>query len=107
MITLNYFSLGSNDPQLFKLKQLIKPKHLIDKIDGLTFGKNRQCVFLYSCSDFVFVHDSIYLIQEIIGSLPLCASSKEHHLHEYESYEDAYAVALGIKEENELCYSKE
>ena len=29
------------------------------------------------------------------------------HLQEYDSYEEAYKVALDMKEENELCYSKD
>ena len=28
----------------------------------------------------------------------------EHHLHEYETYEDAYKVATDMMEEHELCY---
>jgi len=29
------------------------------------------------------------------------------YLQEYDSYEDAYAVALSIKEVSELCYKKD
>ena len=30
----------------------------------------------------------------------------ELHIHEYPSYEDAYKVALGMREGNEKCYNK-
>lgn len=33
------------------------------------------------------------------------AGFREHHIHEYSSYEDAYAVALEMMEPHKLCYS--
>ena len=33
------------------------------------------------------------------------AGFREHHIHEYSSYEDAYRVAKDMMEEHPLCYS--
>jgi hypothetical protein len=33
------------------------------------------------------------------------AGFREHHIHEYSSYEDAYKVAKDMMEEHPLCYS--
>jgi hypothetical protein len=33
-------------------------------------------------------------------------SPQNFHLHQYETYEDAYSVALHMKEENKKCYNE-
>lgn len=67
---------------------------------------------------FLFTHegecyDNEILISEHEGILfqqMLCIAeypgNKMFYWQEYESYEDAYAVALTMKEDNPLCYKK-
>ncbi len=64
-------------------------------------------------------NDRVYLYQYgglenpiIISSNPIFilnshsnnAGFREHHIHEYKSYEDAYNVAKNMMEEHPLCY---
>jgi hypothetical protein len=42
---------------------------------------------------------------ETIDDLPLTKTPLTVHVHMYESYEDAYAVALDMREANPLCYN--
>ncbi len=41
----------------------------------------------------------------ILKSHSNTVGSREHHIHEYSSYEDAYKVAKDMMEEHPLCYS--
>ena len=40
----------------------------------------------------------------ILNSFYNMAGFKEHHIHEYSSYEEAYQVAKDMMEEHRLCY---
>jgi hypothetical protein len=75
------------------------------------FAKNM--VYLLSIGDGgeLFVTQNVLLIKELlegkVASCPVLDKNKESviFLQEYESYEDAYEVALSIKETNPLCYN--
>lgn len=53
----------------------------------------------------ILIFEKIYNLIQNISKLE--SDFTEIVLHEYESYEDAYSVALGIREENPLCFTKE
>jgi len=54
------------------------------------------------------VTENYYIMRdfiETIDDLPLTKTPLTVHVHMYESYEDAYAVALDMREANPLCYN--
>ena len=80
---------------------------LIDKIDELCCGKSNGIVYLFATEDannFVFVTESHLEIQELILEHKRFNSVYQYFLQEYGSYEEAYKVALLMKEVSELCY---
>ena len=97
-----------------------------ENIQVLEFKTNRQRfefvsnIVLKSDSDLVSliafdsdIDQSIYIGDEYVTFEPLFRSSDEDveyfakvmHLQEYKSYEEAYKVALEMKEASPLCYS--
>jgi hypothetical protein len=64
----------------------------------------------------VYLYTNNYMVNPIIIShnrvkIIDCFAKKKsdeykHYVQEYESYEDAYGVALDMMEEHELCYGK-
>ena len=102
--------LGENDIVGYELKGL---NSVVDKVDELCHGKNKKRVYLLASEDlgenednnFVFVSDSYLEIQEMLLNHKRLRTCKTFFLQEYESFEDAYSVALSMKEINELCYN--
>ena len=86
---------------------------IMHKITSQDFPNNR--VFLCSTHDInedstteILVTQSIDLIHMHLESIDLTVNNYPLtvHVQMYESYEDAYAVALGMREPNALCYNK-
>lgn len=71
--------------------------------------KSFDCVWLINGSDEIFVSDDLQKCYEYIRNGFFFLFSKERvlHIHEYESFESAYAVALMMKEDSAKCYDKE
>lgn len=73
---------------------------------------NEKLVYLFTYEDCqkegsqeIFVTDNILQLADIVSTFEFAFWIKEKtHLHEYRSFEDAYAVALNMREVNELCY---
>lgn len=75
-------------------------------------GKDENTVYLLAIDDEVIVTENLALIMEImssnVSSIGLMEDEKgicNVFLQEYESYEDAYSVALSMKETSPMCYS--
>jgi hypothetical protein len=70
-----------------------------------------KIVYLLCCDDEVIVTENVYLIEELLSDSTSYIFPVNPNipifLQEYESYEEAYQVALDIKEVSPLCYSKE
>jgi hypothetical protein len=103
MYKLHYAELNlEGDIPCFEFKTIQK---LIKFIDEKTFNPiNRNKVYLFVTEEqnHIFVTDkNIFLICRII---PLFKGDRIFFLQEYSSYEEAYAVALAMKEINPLCY---
>ena len=109
---LSYFELGSNKPT-----NLIFKNHndLCDWIEALSNKRPIQSrVYLLThneilegSEDFeVFVSEQLSLIYEIISNEEIAFYiCNDFYLQEYESFEDAYSVALSMREGNPLCYN--
>jgi hypothetical protein len=75
------------------------------------FAKNMVYLLYIENGDELFVTQNIILIKELlegkVAPCPVLNKTKEFviFLQEYESYEEAYEVALLIKEINPLCYN--
>jgi hypothetical protein len=80
---------------------------LLDKIDELCCGKSSQVVYLLFVEEcnFTFIGESHMKIQEIIEKMKIYRFSRNFHLHQYRSYEDAYSVGLLMNAKNNLCYN--
>jgi hypothetical protein len=84
------------------------------------FERTEQCVFLltYNLKEKPEEDNNEIIISEnakyiynffkfgIISDIDLVLDVDVFFLQEYESYEDAYAVALDMKESSPLCYNK-
>lgn len=68
-------------------------------------------VYLIGIQDEVFVTENIALVIELFdgdfSSAYPFYEGEDIFIQEYESYEDAYAVALNMKETSPLCYEQE
>jgi len=114
---MQYFALGSNKPVGFHFENF---EHLIvwfkslEKRYSETEGYTPR-VFLLTYDEIVegssdvevFVTENLNHLIEIIEQDALDYDScRVWHFQEYESFQEAYEVALLIREENKLCYSK-
>ena len=112
MKQLTYFKLNSNQEIRNKFNDADELIEFLRK--ELTNRKERNVVFLFTYEigleeeegrEEIFVTDEPSLLFEIISNQDLAFwCFKKFHLHEYKSFEDAYAVALNMREVNELCY---
>ena len=116
-VKFTYFKKGSNKPVECLLSKLthIKLAHDIYlKLDALT--DDRKTVYLFAFDSLDPDNDDIF-ITSCYFDLFRCLDSKfskkclrKHFLavslHEYSSFEDAYLVALQMRENNRLCYKK-
>lgn len=107
MYKLHYASLdlGTKNIPCIVFK---KHSEMIDFIDEKCLGRNGQVVWLLAKenSSDIFISESHLSIQEFLSKKYLWNVSDNYFLQEYESFEEAYKVALSMQEENTLCYSK-
>lgn len=77
------------------------------QLESIFFPINVDIVYLIAIGDEILVTDNVTDIDmEIFWHLFNIVDSDEIHVQEYESYEEAYKVALEMKEESPLCYKK-
>jgi hypothetical protein len=104
------FTTGDTELVSTYLRTICEPKH-----------ENDERVILFALAGLIFVEDNIALesldvIYCLIDNLILESielieegtdlPNLDIHVQEYESYEDAYEVALDMREENKLCYRR-
>jgi hypothetical protein len=69
-----------------------------------------RIVYLIVCSEEIFVSDCNKAISDFAEKMLYCSNADDVdrcvYLQEYESYEEAYKVALDMKEPNPLCYAQ-
>lgn len=106
MIELHYapIDLGGKDIPLYKFETF---KELIDFVEVKTFGRRGEYVLLVGSNelDQIIIDESGVWIRQNI--LPLFSACKVLFIQEYRSYEEAYKVALMMKEISPLCYEPE
>jgi len=103
---LHYASLDlQGDIPCFEFK---KHSQMVDFIDEKCIGRNGQCVWLLAKNKEtdIFISDSHLSIQNFLERLMTWQTMGDYFLQEYESFEEAYQVALDMVEESPLCYSK-
>lgn len=96
MIHLN-IGIGDGDVDVITFTDT---KELLEYFQEL---KMFDCVWLFKCDEDIFITENIESITFNVNKVDYDVNL---HLQEYESYEDAYAVALDMREENPKCYSK-
>ena len=108
-LELHYAKKDLENEDILKI-DLKNLNELQDMIDHLCCGKSSGIVYLLATEDennFVFVTESHLEIQELILSHKRFNTVKQFFLQEYDSYENAYKVALMMKEVSPLCYEPE
>jgi hypothetical protein len=84
---------------------------LIAFVDKIVYPKGDDRVYLVCVEDEVFVTEKGWIVSELFEE-PLRTAWPYYegdvsHIHEYTSYEEAYKVALAMKETSPLCYEKD
>jgi len=106
MFKLHYASLdlGNNDIPCFEFQ---KHSQMVDFIDEKCINRNGQVVWLLAKKDStdVFISECHLSIQDYFTRKYLWNISDDYFLQEYQSFEDAYRVALDMSEISPLCYS--
>ena len=97
------------------------PKKEFNRIEHLfnyllkELNEEKKCVYLLSFfdtdqkKDLVFVSEYYDFILDILQNTHFSfdvTMAKDIHLQEYPTFEEAYAVALSMKEESPLCYNE-
>ena len=111
MKTINYYPIGSNDLEEVvvasneEAAKWITKKLCKDNIVyllALEYPKTQ-------CHTRVYVFDSVLEVTSIIVDIAEFAIYAEikYFLQEYSSYEEAYEVALMMRETNPLCYERD
>lgn len=111
MKKLTYFKKGSMEPidkefNVFEeMVQYVADELLentkTDRVYLITHNSlNDKEDFSKNCEIFIH-HNPI----KALKYFSYCDFSIQYHLHEYQSYEDAYAVAKDMKEVHPLCYN--
>jgi hypothetical protein len=87
-------------------------KERVKFIEDIIYKKSEEVVFVLCFEDYI--QDCVYVGDSVMTFEPLWRISDEDissypenaYLQEYESYEEAYKVALDMKETNPFCYNK-
>lgn len=80
---------------------------MVDAIDAACINRKLECVWVLAKDsiDEVFVSSSYLMIQAFLQKMPCMQTQGDYYLQEYDSFEEAYKVALSMQEPNPLCYS--
>jgi hypothetical protein len=111
MIKLHYAE-GTDLKKPIELIFLKDTQELIKFMRSLSYKDDGETVYLltsdYSEEDYhtkeIFIESEVLTLEFIINSLEY--SECNIHLQEYGSFEDAYKVALDMREGDPLCYKK-
>ena len=101
MISLN---LGIYDGEVMNLKF----ENTFELMEYIELLKDFDCVWLIAGNNEILVTESLKNAYQYIrnGFFFLLGSEQILHIHEYQSYEDAYKVALDMREISPKCYNK-
>lgn len=113
-IKLTYFKKSSNKPMYLYFSK-IEDLHNWVELKTDENSKENDRVFLFTYNDInsddssnseCFVTERIGLIADLLKQNYFFGFDllSDFHLHEYDSFEDAYLVARDMKEGNALCY---
>ena len=104
MFTLHYAHIDSKG----EIPKFEFDKHLlmVDFIDEHCYGRKGDVVWLLKRPDDtnLFVSESYIDIQMMLERWPLWGTIGDYFLQEFNSFEEAYKVALEMVEESHLCY---
>lgn len=104
-----YLGIGEGDLELIKFDDEKELRLYLREIRKRKF-KGVWLVSPGSENGEIFVHESLLLIDCLIVDEYLISTDlgcRTIHLHLYDTYEDAYSVALYMREGNPLCYREE
>ena len=111
---LNYakLDLDGEDIPCYSFNEKQEVRNFVDGILGQhpsLFTEN--CVYLIGLDEQVVVTNNCALVSELfdakLNSVYPYYEDDEMSIHEYDSYEEAYYVALRMMEDSPLCYKKE
>jgi hypothetical protein len=108
---LHYAKLDlQGDIPCYELNGIEEVRNFVSGIVGQhPTGKAEKMVYLIAIQDDVFVTQNCQLVQELfdgnLNSVYPFFEGEDIFIQEYSSYEEAYKIALNIKEVSPLCYS--
>ena len=108
---LHYAKLDlQGDISCYELNGIEEVRNFVSGIVGQhPTGKADNMVYLIAIQDNVFVTENCQLVQELfdgnLNSAYPFFEGEDIFIQEYPSYEEAYKVALDMKEVSPLCYS--
>lgn len=116
MIKLHYAEGIELDKEIVEI-DLATNDDLILFVRSLMAKDRYKIVYIFT-SDFGVIddendyHSKEVIVESDLSIVYLLISNQDYsdcdiHLHEYGSFEDAYAVALDMRESNPLCYNKQ
>lgn len=112
MKKIHYAKLNSDgDIPCFEFNRIEEIRNFVAAILAQNpTDKAEKLVYLIAIQDEIFVSQNCELIQELFdGNLNVAYPFFENEdifIQEYPSYEDAYMVALYMRETNPLCYKQ-
>lgn len=103
---LHYAPLQTSDKDI-SLISFNTHEKMVDFIDEMCINRNGECVWLIAKdkSTDVFISESHISIQDFLQTKNAWNTVNDYFLQEYESFQDAYEVALTMVETSKLCYA--
>lgn len=103
---INYHSIKGEKSGLYKFSKF---PLLIDFIDEVTIRRKGECIWLIAREGTtdIFISESALSIQTFIEKMDIWKCVGDYFLMEFDSFEEAYKVALNMNEGHELCYSNQ
>ena len=99
-----HLAIGKGDVHKINFTEI---NELIEYVYDI-YGYDFDCIWLLAfigCRDEVIVSEDINIIGGLIEDNTTWIKDNNIYLYQYQSYEDAYKVALMIRETNPKCYN--
>jgi hypothetical protein len=104
-ILLNYAVLQTLEVKQYEFDQ----SEVLKFVQNATSINYTECVYLVCIEDEIIITENrnfvVELFENHFNSVYPYYGKKTIHIHEYYSFEDAYSVALDMREINPKCYS--
>ena len=83
-------------------------KEMVDFIDSVCVEKNRSMIWLLACDHRadIFISENYFTIKNILKKMSTWKVPGDYYLQEYDSYQEAYIIALDMLNDSEQVTQK-